>query len=616
VTKARLAIRIPALVGVWVLGLLGLIRLVLLLDRHSDLAAVVAGGLIVVSFIAAGAITAFSPRVPRRTILELDLTRIPPEKTGQGVAAITGRGQLSLAETVQALERATRDKRVVALLLRPRFDAGPAAPVQELRDAIGRFRAEGKLTLAAVDSFGEGGPNNAAYYLAAACERIVLHPTGLVGLVPPAVEPNFYRRLLDRLGVQLEVVARYEYKSAAAQLVETSLTAPDREQVQALLESTWARLVTDIADSRKLSPADVKSLADRGPFLAEEALEARLVDRLAYTDQVMDELKSELGPRARFLFLGTYKKRAGRGRQKGKAVSVGLIHAAGEIHRSAASPVGITGGGVVSADGLIPLIRAAAKDRRTKAVVLRIDSPGGSAVASDAIWRELVRLQETGKTLVASMGAVAASGGYYIAAPAKRIVAQPGTITGSIGVVSLHVILAEAKKKLDLDTDLVNLGSDIPAFSVNSPFSPAQRQRAEQGADAVYRSFLDRVAAGRGLPADQVGQIARGRVWTGSDAKEIGLVDELGGLDRAFELALELSGAPAGSRVRIRPYPRATGLRTLLSPRRPESSDDKQAASLLADVPAQLASAVRELGYLGPASVVHIGFDPGLFWLR
>lgn len=612
----RSGLRLSALVGLSVLALIGLISLVLLLAHYSALAALAAGSLVVVSAVASVIVVRVNPRVPRRAILELDLNRMPLDKSSQPLAVVTGRGQLSLAETVDALDRASRDKRVVGLLLRPRFNAAPAASVQELRDAINRLRTRGKLVIAAVDSFGEGGRSNAAYYLASACERIAIHPTGLVGLVPLAVEPNFYKRLLDRLGVQVEVIARYEYKSAAARLVETSLTEPDREQIQATMDAIWGRLVEDVAGARGLSPQEVRTLADRGPLLAEDALASGLVDQLAYTDEIMDGLRSELGPKARFLYLAAYKKRAGRGRRKGKAIQVGVIRATGGISRSATTPFRIIGGDPLAADQLIPVIRAAAKDRHTKAVVLRVDSPGGSAVASDAIWRELVRLRESGKTLVASMGAVAASGGYYIASSADRIVAQPATITGSIGVVSMHVILAEAKKKLDLDTDLVNVGAEPPWLSVNRPFSPTQRERAELESDSVYEAFLDRVAMARNRPVETVSQVARGRVWAGSDAKQIGLVDELGGLDRAIELALELSGAPAGARTRISHYPRARGLRAMLSTSRPESSEDPQAASFPGLRPEQLVEAARELTQLGPVNVTHIGFDPHVFWLR
>jgi protease-4 len=286
-------------------------------------------------------------------------------------------------------------------------------------------------------------------------------------------------------------------------------------------------------------------------------------------------------------------------------VSVAVLHAVGEIRRAANPPIGITGGSVLSPETFVRRIRAVAKDRKVKAVVLRVDSPGGSAVASGALWAELNRVREAGKPLVISMGAVAGSGGYYIATPGDRIVAQPGTITGSIGVISLFPVVRELKDRMHVTTDQVYTGAEAPPFSVNRELTPGQRARVDVQIDAIYDAFLQRVAEGRHLAVEQVRGIAGGRVWTGADAVNVGLVDELGGLDRAMALAVELSGAPAGARAVPRKLPR----RTLPLRRRASSSDDVGAA-------AATFSWRAALDVLPRGAVTHMGVDPRTFWLR
>ncbi|HXY45901.1 MAG TPA: signal peptide peptidase SppA, partial [Acidimicrobiales bacterium] len=569
--------------GTVALAVVGLTALISLFVHHLLDSAEVAGAVVVASLLATAIVTRLAMRVPSGAILELDLPSAPAEVASRNpLAGLAGRRALTLGETVAALDRASGDKRVGGLILRPRFETVPRAVIEELRDAVIAFGETGKPTVAVTDSFGEGGPANSAYYLATACHEVVLHPTGMLGMAPLSREPNFYRGLLDRLGIDLEVSARQEFKSAANQLSERGFTGPDRQQSQRLLDSLWEREVDGVARARKLAPERVRRLADSAPLLASEALDAGLVDRLAYTDEVVSAAKASVGPKSKLLYLSAYKKRAGKGRQAGKAVPVAVLRAVGEIHRSTTVPFGLRGGPILAADRFIPQIRAAAKDKKVKAFVLRVDSPGGSAVASDAIWRELVKLRELGKPLVVSMGAVAASGGYYVATAADRVVAQPGTITGSIGVITVHPVLAKAKAKLAVTADEVHTGTEPSMFSVNRPHSETQRQRTEAELDNIYDVFTGRVAEGRKLPIESVLDAAKGRVWTGADAANIGLVDELGGLQRAMALAVELSGVPAGTRARPKPFPqRQARLGRLLS-KQPQSSDDVAATAAVA----------------------------------
>jgi protease-4 len=608
--------------GTVALAVVGLTALISVFVRHLVDSAEVAGAIVLASLLAAAIVTRLAIRVPTGTILELDLPSAPTEVASRNpLAGLAGRQALTLADAVASLDRASGDKRVGGLILRPRFETAPRAVIEELRDAVIAFGETGKPTVAVTDSFGEGGPANSAYYLATACHEVVLHPTGMLGMAPLSREPNFYRGLLDRLGIDLEVSARYEFKSAANQLAEREFTGPDRLQSQRLLDSLWEREVDGVARSRQLAPERVARLADSAPLLASEALDAGLVDRLAYTDEVVSAVKASVGPKSKLLYLSAYKKRAGKGRRSGKAVPVAVLRAVGEIHRSTTNPFGLRGGPILAADRLIPQIRAAAKDKKVKALVLRVDSPGGSAVASDAIWRELVKLRELGKPLVVSMGAVAASGGYYLATAADRVVAQPGTITGSIGVITMHPVLAKAKAKLDVTADEVHTGAEPSMFSVNRPHSETQRERTEAQLDNIYDVFTGRVAEGRKLPIESVLDIAKGRVWTGADAATIGLVDELGGLQRAMALAVELSGLPAGTPARPKPFPPRQARLGRLRSKQAQSSDDLAATAavaagrraLLGEASGALARVTADLQH--NHVMLHLGCDPRAYWL-
>ncbi len=604
----RQVLSVAVVVAAAALALVGALALLAVLVRHPLGSAEIIGGVLAAALVLGVVVTRLVPRVRTGTILELDLPMPPAEDGGQSkLAALTPSKALTLREIVETLERASRDDRISGLIVRPRFALAPRAVIDELRSAIVEFGKTGKPTAAVMDSFGEGGPSNGAYALATACAQITVQESGYVGLTALSVEGNFYRDLLARLGVAVEVFGRGKYKSAPNQLTERGFTEPDREQTERILESFWERLAGEISAARKLTPETVRSLADRGPLLAREALEAGLVDRVAYPDQVIEDLKAQVGPKAKLLYLGVYKKRSGKGKQPGKPVSVAVIRAIGEIHRAASAPAGLSRGPVLAPDGIVPLIRAAAKDKKVKAVVVRIDSPGGSALASDTIWRELVKLRESGKPVVASMGSVAASGGYYLACAADRIVAQPTTITGSIGVFGLQPVLADAKAKLDVHVDEIHTGAEPSPFTLNRKASPARRERMDLELDEIYGLFVQRVADGRKMDIEQVQEVAQGRVWTGADAAGVGLVDELGGFDRALALALELSGAPAGSRAKVKSFPRKTSGLSALRRRKGDSSDAAKAAALPR-------GGWSLEGFAGV--VAHVGFDPRRFWVR
>lgn len=569
-------------------------------------------GIALVAAVVLGAVTRpLAPRIKTGTILELDLKQAPVEGGSTNrLAALSPSKGLNLGDTIQTLQRASTDKRVAGLILRPRFDLAPRTAIDELRAAITAFGESGKFTIAVADSYGEGGVANGAYLLATACQTVTVQETGHVGLSPLSVESNFYPDVLARLGVDVEVFGRGKYKSAPNRYTQKKFTPADAEQTQRILDSFWDHTTSEVAAARKLSPRLVKALAEKGPLLADEALEEGLVDQIVYPDQAIEAAKNKVGKKANLLYLHLYKKRKGKERSSGKSVDVAVIRASGEIRREAGMPIGLGGlTSIVAPDTLVPHIRAAVKDKKVKAIVLRIDSPGGSALASDSIWRELVRVSDAGKPLVASMGSVAASGGYYIAAPADKIVALPTTVTGSIGVFGLRPVIADAKKKLRIHTDELHTGEEPPGFSLNRPATEAQRIRIDASIDATYDTFLQRVADGRNMAIDDVFEVAQGRVWTGADAVEAGLVDELGGLDHAVAVAVGLTGAAAGTKAKIRAFPKqASGLGVLKRHKGKSSEDIEATAASMTLTPALLD------GVSGIQA--HLGFDPRVFWTR
>jgi protease-4 len=521
----------------------------------------------------------------RRTaplILELDLSDgLGEERPADPVSAIMARRRMVLADVLDGLRRARNDQQVKALIAKVGGRPIGLAMVQELRRAIEEFRDAGKLTVAWSESFGEFSAGNVPYYLATACDTIYLQPSGDLGLTGLAMERRFYRGAMDRLGVEFEVAKRHEYKSAAEQLTETGFSAPAREAAERIAGSVTDQLASAISERRRLAPDRVRELIDRGPFLAGQALEAGLVDELGYRDEVYASVRKQAGQDAILQYVARYQRShllAERARKlpAPRQRSVALIYATGPIRRGR-SGRGPLAGGAMGSDTISAAIRSAVADEQVRAIVLRVNSPGGSYVASDTIWREVVRARTAGKPVVVSMGDVAASGGYFISMAADTIVAQPGTVTGSIGVLSGKPVVSELLGRIGVTTDAIIDGAHSAMFSTSHPFSEDEWALVNSFLDHIYADFTGKVAAGRGLSAERVHELARGRVWTGADALERGLVDEIGGLDRAAAIARTRAGLPMSAP--LRGYPRATPLDRL----RPPSSSDGRAGAVLAE---------------------------------
>ena len=509
-------------------------------------------------------------------ILELDLTEgVAEEPPADPVSAVLTMRRSRLADLLGGLRRARRDQRVRALVVKVGGRPIGLATVQEIRRAVEEFRDAGKLTVAWAETFGEFSAGNVPYYLATAFDKIYLQPSGDLGLTGIAMERYFLRGTLDQLGVDFQVAKRHEYKSAAEQLTERSFSGPAREATERMAASVTDQLTEAIAERRRLDPVKVRELIDRGPFLAQQAHEAGLVDELGYRDEVYARVKRHAGPDAILLHLGRYQRsralaERARSLPNPKQRHVALVYATGPIRRGR-SGRGPLSGGAMGSDTISAALRAAAADDGARAILLRVNSPGGSYVASDTIWREVVRARNAGKPVVVSMGDVAASGGYFIAMAADAIVAQAGTITGSIGVLSGKPVLSELLGRAGVTTDSVTEGAHSDMFKTTRPFTEDEWALVNDWLDHIYADFTGKVAEGRRMSPDRVHELARGRVWTGADALANGLVDELGGMDRAAAIARRRAGLPATAPLRI--YPRSTPFDRL----RP-SADSRQAA--------------------------------------
>ncbi|WP_017577568.1 signal peptide peptidase SppA [Nocardiopsis kunsanensis] len=537
------------------------------------------------------------PKAP--LVLELDLTEgVTDENPGDPLGQLLNRRKQHYLEVIEGLRRGARDPRVAALVVRVDARSFHTARAQELRDCIADFRSTGKTAVAWADTFGEADNGNLPYYIATAFSRVIMAPTGLLGLTGMQWQQVFAKGAADKLDVDFEVGRRHEYKSAMDTYTETGFTDAHREAVDAILESVNGQLVKAVSETRGLTEERVRELVDRGPVLAGEALEAGLVDRLGYRDQVyadlLEEVRQEHGVEPRLQFVTRYHRRHApqpRPRAAGGPDYIAVISAGGAIMLGKSRRSALSGGTVMGSDTVGAAFRAARQDPQVKGVVFRVDSGGGSAVASDLIRRESELTRQAGKPVVTTMGGVAGSGGYYVALGSDAIVAQPGTITGSIGVITGKAVYGRLMERLGLTTDSAARGEHAGMFSSDRRFTESEWERINAILDSTYEDFVTKVARARGRTWDEIHEVAKGRIWTGADAHERGLVDELGGLETAIRLVRDRVGAGA---LPVRGFPRTHPLDQL---RRHESSEDLSAADpettlspwgALADVAAQL----------------------------
>jgi protease-4 len=548
------------------------------------------------------------PSVTAKTILEIDLEDALDESGADGPIPFLPNEGKTLLDVLRGLEKAKSDPNVVGLVAR--VGSGQSlSTVQELREALAAFRASGKPAIAYSEGFGEMSPGVSGYVLATAFDEIWLQPSGDVGLTGLFGEAMFMRGALDKLGVVPEVSGRKEYKNAVNQYTETTFTPAHREAMEALLKSLEDQIVDDLAASRpKLGDKSaVRALLEGGPLSAQEALEKGLVDKLGYKDEVIAALEQRFGKDAKRLWVQRYVERAGKAYDdEGPGSVVALIVAKGTVTRGHNSVDPLGGGESFGSDTIAAAVRAAADDDEVKVILLRVDSPGGSYVASDTIWRAIQQAKAKGKKVVASMGDLAASGGYFVSMGADRIVADRATITGSIGVFAGKLVTAGAWEKIGVNYESVQASPDVdPSFFSNDvPYSERAKKHLEATLDRIYLDFTSKAAQGRNMKLDVLEPLAHGRIWTGSDAKERGLVDDNGGFLRAVEVAREVGGIGASDALRLRPFPREKRpLQQAIAALRGEpgeNSDDVEAMTPSIDSPAAKA-ALRAAGDLQAA---------------
>ncbi len=471
----------------------------------------------------------------------------------------------TLRSITKEIDKIRKDDEVAGVLLKIKGLGIGWAKLQELRDKITQLRSDGIEVISYLESGG-----NTEYLLACATDRIVLMPAGMVGLTGLRAEVMFFRGLLDKLDIKADMYAVGKYKSAIEPYMRDTMSEAQREAMNAILDDLYAQQIEMLANGR--SEIDVvlaADLIDQGPFTAEEAYQAKLVDTVQYYDELVQsieeraeekiEVVSEYGKKPTkapeltgfagfmklFSMLASSKQpSSGEGKPQ-----VALIYATGPIMSDApTSP--FTTGQVMTPGEMAKALREAREDSDIRAVVMRVDSPGGSAVASDAIWREVLLTQRE-KPFVVSMSDVAGSGGYYIAMAAGTIVAEPGTITGSIGVLGGKLNLKGLYNKIGLTKEVITRGQNANLYSDYGNFTPTERERLQKLLETIYQDFVRKAAEGRDKTEAEIHELAQGRIWTGKQAKEIGLVDELGGLDTALAIAKKQVGLDPADEIDI-----------------------------------------------------------------
>ena len=491
------------------------------------------------------------PAVPSNATLVLriggNLAELAPADV---VGYLSGARTPTVRSIVDNLRKAKNDSRIRGVLLKPTgFESPFWAKVQEIRDAVSDFKKSGKPIFAYLEYGGDR-----EYYLATAADKVFLMPSAPLDLTGVATYELFLRGTLDKIGATPDLHRIGDYKTAVNTFTEKGYTKAHRDMDESLNHDLYDQIVRGIADGRRQNEADVRRLFDEGPFLPEDALKAGLVDDVAYEDQVADKLRGN-NPKKE-IDTDDYARTSLRSVGLNRGPRVAVIYATGAITggKSGYDPLN---GAVTGSETLIEYIRQARRDRSVRAIVLRIDSPGGSASASDAIWRELMitKNERADRPLIASMSDLAASGGYSIAMPAQVIVAEPSTLTGSIGIFGGKIVTGGVYEKLGAHIESTSVGRHAEINSPVRPFNPEELKKLQEQLQAFYDQFVEKVADSRHSTPEQIDMLAQGRVWTGRQAKQNRLVDELGGLDRAIAIAKQRAKLPAEGDVEIVVYP-------------------------------------------------------------
>ncbi|MDD8012468.1 MAG: signal peptide peptidase SppA [Acidobacteriota bacterium] len=493
------------------------------------------------------------PYVPQKAYLKIDLGGAIGETAPARFPAMKG-GALSIHDLWYQLERAARDERIKGVMLRVQYLDTGFAKVEEIGRLIRKFSASKKPVAAFII---DGGLKE--YYLASFADKVIMFRGGMLSISGLGAEALFLKNTLSKLGVQAEIFHIGEYKTAANTFTEERMTPAHRESTQVLIDDLYQAVIEGIAANRKLDAATIKDVLDRSPLANEEYVKAGLIDSVGCEDDLFHSLPATY-PEVEFK---TYSKTRSP-LPFGGSKKIAVIFASGEINMGGSGGSSMTGGDVLGADTLAGQLRQARNNSAVKAVVLRVDSPGGSAIASDIILREAELLAQK-KPLVISMSDVAASGGYWIALSAQKIFAQPQTITGSIGVVSGKFVLKGLYDKIGVTKEIVTTSEYAGMYSDYKPFSEGEKQKVLADMERIYTEFLKKVAANRKMTVAEVDKIARGRVWSGRSALKLHLIDSLGGLSDALEEARKLARIPQSEKFGVRIYPQKKSFFEMIS---------------------------------------------------
>jgi protease-4 len=516
------------------------------------------------------------PEIANNSVLVLRLQGDLPEKAPIELPDFlsSGPGPVTVTSIWRALEAAAGDPHIRAAVIEPEGISSGWAKLQEIRMDLDKFRKSGKPVFAYLRQ-----PGSREYYLASGADRILLGPSEPVMVKGLRAELMYFKNTLDKLGVSVEVEHAGKYKDFGDMFTRTSMSPETREVMDTMVEGLYSELVNGIAAGRKKSPDQIRAIIDQGPFTASQALKAGLVDALVFEDQMWGEVKDRLKADPHKVPLSTYTRVPPSNVKQHIAVVVGQ----GDILRGDPGDDG-AGETALTSYGFIHLLKLVENDSLVKGVVVRIDSPGGEVTASDELWRQMNLLSKK-KPLVISMSDTAASGGYFMAMTGDPIVAYPSTLTGSIGVVFGKPNLHGLYDKIGISKDSVQRGKSAGIDSDYTALTPDQRQKLKDGIDESYRDFVSKVAEARHRKFEEIEPVAQGRVWLGSQAKDKGLVDEVGGLDTALSLVKQKAKIPAGEKVGILLYPARRSLLDLLMKRSQEDMLEARMKQVMGSVP-------------------------------
>ena len=563
----------------------------------------IVGGILLLFFIVGviGLAVLFStmnkPSIASKSVLLLNVAGNLPDYVAEDqlAKAFGIRQQQSFTSLLTQLRKAKVDTRINAVILDINFPGIGWGKAYELREAINDFKASGKPVYA----YMQIGMNR-EYFIATAADKIFVAPAGDLYINGFAAEAMFYKGSLDKLGIEAEVIQiGPKYKNAPDQYTKKEMGEGQQEVVNAILDEYFGQFTKAIADSRRKSVEDVAKLIDDAPYHAPEAKDLGLIDGALTMDDVQADLKSKLGfsdtENVEIVRGGAYKEIPSDSLGLNNGERVAVIFASGAITLGSSND-GTFGGQMTGSDTVVKAINDAANDRGIRAIVLRVDSPGGSALASDQMWHAIENAKKKGKPVVVSMGDVAASGGYYISTNADKIVAEPTTITGSIGVFMGKPVIKGLYDWLGVTNQYTMRGKNAGIFRETEKWTPEERAKMEEQTNKIYYDdFIPKVAAGRKMNVEQVNSIGQGHVWTGTQGKENGLVDEFGGFERAISIAKELAGLPADQDVRrvVYPAPRPFLEEWFGDPDASEIREAKAKSELIESLPADVRRAFR-----------------------